>query len=100
MKINVMQKVEVDIPKSVQPLFKNSNTLLTLPQYEEIRSIRNIIMGIADDYNLNALVDYRILSESYWLIWAYKNKAFVNSLNYFKILKKLQTMLEKLVSKI
>lgn len=100
MKINVMQKVEVDIPKSVQPLFENSNTLLTLPQYEEIRSIRNIIMGIADDHNLNNLVDYRILSEYYWLIWAYKNKAFVNSLNYFKILKKLQTMLEKLVSKI
>lgn len=100
MKINVMQKVEVDIPKSVQALFENSNTLLTLPQYEEIRSIRNIIMGIADDHNLNNLVDYRILSESYWLIWAYKNKVFVNYLNYFKLLQELQAILENLVSKI
>lgn len=100
MKINVMQKIEVDIPKSIQALFENSNTLLTFIQYEEIRSIRNIIIGIADDYNLNAFVDYRILAESYWLIWAYKNKAFVNSLNYFKMLKKLQAMLEKLVNKI
>lgn len=100
MKINVMQKVEVDIPKSVQALFENSNTLLTLPQYEEIRSIRNIIIGIADDYNLNALVDYRILSESYWLIWAYKNKVLVNYLNYFKLLQELQAILENLVSKI